>query len=308
MAKRKTTKKGGLFSFFSKKKKTGRRTKKTQPTISTGVKVTLAIMAVAILIAGGAIGLIYMDRYVKTTVSPENAAGPLAYVQLPVWVNQEWKDSIYKIVGDGPFPLNEKSAQTIARQLETISWLSNVKTQVTPEYIKVQADYRKPVGLVNVSRSRKYYLDIDMVVLDYMPLDTLPIIEITGIASPKSIPDPGLHWQAEDAAAAVQLLDYLYRCDTYYLNENRIQKPLLDEIASVDVSNFAARKSNSPDRPHIYLKVLDGTQVKWGAAIGQGNRYLEAKAEKKRERLYQFFLDNNNSLQGSAKFIELRNL
>ncbi len=306
MAKRKPTKKGGLFSFFSKKKKTGRGSKKSAPSISTGLKVTATIMVLAIIAGGGAIGLIYMDRYVNASVPPENATGPLGHYY-PDWVNQEWKDSIYKVIGDGPFPLNKQSAHQIAEKLETLSWISNVRAQVKPDYIEIKADYRKPVGLVEVGRN-KYYLDAHMVVLDYIPIDTLPVIEITGIASEKTIPAPGLPWQVEDAAAAVQLLDYLNRCDQYYLKEEQIQKPLLDEIESIDVSNFAARKSSSPDRPHIYLKVLDGTQVKWGAAIGQGDRYIEAKADKKRERLYRHFISNNNSLQGSAKYIELRQL
>lgn len=307
MAKRKTTKKSGLFSFFSKEKKTGRRSKKNEPLISAGVKLTLTIMAATILLAGVAIGLIYMDRYIKTTLPPQQTTGPLAYYY-PDWVNQQWKDSIYRKIGNGPFPLNEHAARQLAEQLEAISWLTHVRAQVKPDYIEIQAEYHKPVGLVELSRGRKYYLDSQMVVLDYLPIDTLTVIPITGIASLEAIPSPGLSWQAEDAAAAVQLLDYLYRCDMYYLKEELIKKPLMDEIASINVANFAARKSNSANRPHIYLKAADGTQIQWGAAIGQGDRYVEARAEKKRERLYQHFIDNNNSLQGTAKYIELRNL
>jgi len=306
MVRKKKTNKGDGFSFFSKKKKSTRSSK--QPaSVSSGVKITAYIMLVTILIAGAAVGLIYLERYVKNNNPPAEAVGPLAYAKLPAWVNQEWKDSIYKVVGEGPFPLNDESAKKIAEQLETIAWLSNVKTQVTPEFIMVQADYRRPVGLVDLGNDRKYYLDEQMVVLDYLPLDTLPIIEIKGIASPRSIPAPGNRWAAEDAHAAVQLLDILYKMDFNFQQKEQLEKPLLDEIESIDVSNFAARKSTS--EPHIFLSVKDGvTQVNWGASWGQAARYLEQTEKDKLIDLYQFFMDNSNTLQGAAKYIELRQL
>lgn len=262
---------------------------------------------VTVLIAGGAVGLIYLDRYVKATIGPEEAVGPLAYVKLPTWVNQQWKDSIYETVGEGPFLLNETTAKTIARQLEAISWLNHVKTQVTPDYIKIEADYRRPVGLVDLGRNRKYYLDAKMVVLDTLPLDTLPLIEIKGIASPRSIPAPGVTWAAEDARAAVELLDMLYKMDMHFQQAEQLEKPLLDEIESIDVSNFAARKSNKDS--HIILNVKDGTtKINWGAAWGQASRYVEQDEKDKLTDLYQFFMDHNNSLRATAKYIELRQL
>ena len=307
MAKRKTKKGNVLFGFFSKKKK-GRRSKKKDHSVSSGLKVVAGIALVTIFIAGGAVGLIYMDRHVKATIPAKEAFGPLAYVKLPVWVNQEWKDSIYKVVGDGPFPLNEGSAKKIAQKLETISWLSNVKTLVTPEYIRIEPDYRRPVGLVDLGKNKKYYLDAQMVVLDYIPLDTLPLIEIKGTASPpRSIPVPGATWAAEDTQAAVELLDMLYKMDVHFQQKELIQKPLLDEIESIDVSNFAARKNNK--HPHIVLNVKDGTtKINWGAAWGQASRYLEQDEKEKLASLYEHFRTYNNSLQGTAKWIELRQL
>ena len=310
MAKRKTTKKGGLFSFFTKKKKTTRGSKKSQPSISTGLKVTATIMVLAIIAGGGAVGLIYMDRYVQRTAAAATPSGSLKLIDPPAWIEtqQLWIDKLVDTAGGMRFPLNDQAAQYVTQRLSALSWLNNIHVQTTPEYITVKADYRRPVGLVDIGRGKKYYLAEDMTVLEYLPIDSVPVIEITGIAAEKTIPEPGLPWRAEDAIAAVQLLDYLFRCDLVYLKNGQIQKPLLDEIESIDVSNFAARKSSSPNRPHIYLKVLDGTQVNWGAAIGQGNRYIEAKADKKCLKLYEHFVEHNNSLQGSAKWIELRQL
>ena len=77
-------------------------------------------------------------------------------------------------------------------------------------------------------------------------------------------------------------------------------------IESIDVSNFAARKSTSMDRPHIVFNVKDGTKVYWGAAWGQAATAFEADDKTKLDRLYQWFMEHNNTLQGTVKIIELR--
>ncbi len=303
--KKKTTKKSGWFSgFFSKKTKGTRSKKKNQQSLSHGLKIAAGIVAATLLIGGAAVGFIYMDRYVKTSRPTEKTVGPLAYA-LPAWVNQQWKDSIYDVIGEGPFPLDKTSARSLAQKLERISWLSNVTARVTPEYIKIEADYRRPVGVVSLGGS-KYYLDRQMTVMEYLPVTAFATIEITGIGSPRSMPAPGNRWAAEDAAAAVELLDWLYKMDLHFQLKKDLEKPLLDEIDAIDVSNFAARKSNS--QPHITLTVKDGTKVFWGAAWGQAARYLEQDEQKKLVGLYQYYMDHNNTLQGTAKYIELRQL
>lgn len=305
--KKKTTKKGeGFFSFFKKKKKTTRSSKSQEKApISAGLKVAAGIVIATLLVAGAAVGFIYMDRYVKAIRPAEQAAGPLVLVEPGIWVNDQWKQRIEDLVGTGPFALNENSAQTIAGKLQTLSWLDNVRVRTTPEKIEVHADYRRPVGLVDLGRSQ-YYLDPVMTVLDYIPVTAVPVIEITGIASPRSIPSPGSRWAAEDAAAAVQILDVLYKMDLHFKHQKQLEKPLLDEVKNIDVSNFAARKSNTA--PHLTLTIEDGTQIFWGAAWGQASRYLEQDEKEKLTELYQFYMDHNNTLQGTAKYIELRQL
>lgn len=317
MARRKKKKKGGLQSFFSKKKKTKRSKRKNTDSFVTGLKVALSIMFLAILIAGGAIGLIYMDRYVKANASNEQSYGSLVLAKPGIWVNEEWKKKVQEITGKGPFLLDENSAKTIAQKVQTLSWMDNIRVETTPEKIIVHADYRRPVGLVRSGRNRKVYLDVDMTVLDYIPVTNIPVIEIKGLAS-SNIPEPGQTWLAEDAAAAVELLNLLYMADLHFLQEKekrgndtmsspekKIPKsPLLNEIESIDVSNFAARKSRSA--PNIVLNVVDGTKVYWGAAWNQANVYFEADEKDKLARLYQFFMDHHNTLGGTAKYIELR--
>ena len=303
--KRKTTrKKGSPFTFFSKKKKTS-RSGKAKSSLSAGLKIAAGLLLAVLLLAGAAVGFLYLNQYVKVSQPAGNATGPLVLVEPGIWVNEEWKQRIEHLIGTGPFPLDDNAAQTIAQKLRSLSWMDDVRVQTTPKQIEVTAHYRRPVGLIDLGRS-KYYLDAQMTVMDYIPVTAIPTIEITGIAAPRSIPTPGNRWAAEDALAAVQILDMLYKMDLHFQHEQQLEKPLLDEIQSIDVANFAARKSNSA--PHIVLTVKDGTKIFWGAAWGQASRYLEQDEKDKLTDLYQFYMDHNNTLEGTAKYIELRQL
>ena len=106
MARRKKKKKGGLQSFFSKKKKSKRSKRKDSDSFVTGLKVALSIMFLTILVAGGAIGLIYMDRYVNNTVKEETEdgsleikEGPLKLIDYPAWLSQDWVDTLIATAG-----------------------------------------------------------------------------------------------------------------------------------------------------------------------------------------------------------------
>ena len=142
------------------------------------------------------------------------------------------------------------------------------------------------------------YISEDNVALDYIDLPELAITEIIGFS--KSInPVIGQPLRQEDINAATKLIMVLSKMD----EKTMPQKPLLFEIAYIDVSNFAGRKSSTS--PHIILITKDGTQVYWGAAYGHSNRYLEASEQEKIAKLYQFYAENK-TLTGLVKYIELR--
>jgi hypothetical protein len=318
MARKKKKKKGGLLSFFSKKKKTKRSKRKDSDSFVTGLRVALSMMFLTVLGAGGAVGLIYMDRFVKNAAKEETKTLPVIFYwhgEDPKWLQQEWYDLIYSAIGGGQFVPNESLAHELQGKLTQFPWLYDTTVKITPDTIKIISGFRRPIGWVQSGRNRKIYLDVEMTVLDYIPVAAIPVIEINGLSSVK-VPEPGQKWAAEDVAAAVELLNLLYMADLHFQQENgkrendalpekKIpEKPLLNEIKSVDVSNFAARKSRSA--PNIVLNVADGTKVYWGAAWGQANVYFEADEKDKLARLYQFFMDHHNTLGGAAKYIELR--
>jgi len=315
--KKKTTgkKTGGFGGFFSKQKK--KRQPKARPSFVTGLKVALTILFLTVLAGGGAMGLLYLDRYVKAAAAEEIPEGTVVFKRPPIWLNQEWKDWIQETLGSATFPLDIDSAEIIFEKLQPVSWFKDLTVQTEPNGINVYAEYRRPVGLVT-SGNKKLYIGDDMAVMNYIPITAIPVIEIKGASS--KAPVPGQVWLAEDAKAAVELLNLLYRIDQLYQQQTEAQKnrktpspggripqkPLLNEIESIDVSNFAGRKSSSSDKPHLVLNVKDGTKVYWGAAWGQAATAFEADEKTKLDRLYQWFMEHNNTLQGTAPIIELR--
>ena len=139
--------------FFSKKKKS--RKPKSTVSFMAAMKTTLSIMFLTALVTGGAVGLIYLDRYVKDASSKQTPDGSLKLSNAPAWLNQDWIDILVKTAGGKRFPLDQDSARLVARKLEGLSWLSDIQVQTTPEFLEVRASYRQPIGMVQVNRSRK---------------------------------------------------------------------------------------------------------------------------------------------------------
>ncbi len=337
MAKKKKKKTGGLFGFFSKKKKTGRKSKKNQPTISAGVKVTLGIMAVTIIAAGGALGLFYMDHFVKYQQQPLSINTEFS-VRNPTdaWLQQEqaWVDMVYSVAGEVDNLPTEDIAKTVQQRLTQISWLYDIVVELDPQpdnclKVNITAGVRRPVAIIEVRR-QKYYLDHQMFVFEYKPLDFLKTPEITGF-SLNSKPTLQNTLNAEDIEAGINLIDYLLYCDSQYLAEKKtaypispqlyeiiqknkylfqklpnitVSKPLVTEIKRIDVSNCQGRKSST--KPHIIMYPQDGTPIEWGAALGQSTFYVEAYGEKKVENLYKTFINNNHSLDLKDKLKRLK--
>jgi len=81
------------------------------------------------------------------------------------------------------------------------------------------------------------------------------------------------------------------------------EKPLLNEIDSIDMSNFNGRQHNS--QPHIILYTKDNTEIIWGAEFGTWQRHLEATDGEKLAKLYGYYKEYG-SLSGGAKYINLR--
>jgi hypothetical protein len=162
--------------------------------------------------------------------------------------------------------------------------------------VLIEARWRKPLALVK-SGSQNFYVDDELVVLDFVPIPNLPIVGIEGLSA--RVPSQGEVWQSDDLDAAVTILAKLDQMDKSVTPD----KPLLYEIDRIDVSNFNGRKNSR--FPHIVLYTKDDTEIIWGAEFGTWQRYLETTDEEKLAKLYAYYKEYG-SLSGGVKYINLR--
>jgi hypothetical protein len=257
----------------------------------------LKVTAVLAFLAASGAFLRYAEGYVKT-ISPDQE-GSLVLVGVPNWADLNLREHVAEVAGGKRFLLTEETASVLARNLAPMAWLTDVDVQVTYKSVRVKARWRKPVAVIDIPEDReKIYIDADLVVLDYLPMPHLPIVEIKGVDL-KRRPWPGQVFDQQDLAAGVALVVLLHRMDAQMTPKN----PLLEHVASIDVRNFNGRKN--PREPHVTLRSKDGTQIIWGAEIGEWSKQFEAKDEQKLAKLYAYYRDYS-SLSAGAKYINLR--
>jgi hypothetical protein len=268
-----------------------RKKQRTYRPSLTGILKVLAMVCVFV-VAG--VSLYFAQMYV-TSARPAGT-GPLELMNVPEWASSELKAKIRAAAGGKTFRLNEEAAEIVAENLASVVWLDNIKIQTTHKQVLIKARWRKPLAMVKLG-SQSFYVDDELVVLDFVPMPNLPIVKIEGLSA--KVPSPGEIWQSNDLDAAVTILAKLDQMDKAVTPG----KPLLYEIDRIDVSNFAGRKNSQ--LPHIVLYAKDNTEIIWGAEFGEWQRYLEAKDEEKLAKLYAYYKEYR-SLSGGVKYINLR--
>jgi len=285
----------GLFSsiFGDISPQNRRRLSNMDPTLNFAI----VFAAAAVLW----IGFKDLEKYVRYAVPVSQRIGLLELVNPPWWINEQLKWKIYEAAtaNGEDLRLDEDSAQTVQQNLEkTLAWLQQVKVQTTSRNIRVNGNWRRPIAFVEVA-NEKFYLDTDMVVLDFVEIQHLPIIKIEGVSAIERIPVVGSKMDQTDLKEAVAILARLDRRDNLNINNKR----LLYEISRLDISNFNGRKNNT--KPHIVLYASDETEIIWGAELDRWHRHLEVKDEQKIARLYSYYSEKG-TLLGGAKYINLR--
>jgi hypothetical protein len=260
----------------------------------------LKILLLVGVIGCVAVGLAFLDRYVRDRQELFEKVAALDLVNAPSWVSGQLKNKIYAAAkADGEnLKLDEEAAASVQQNIETyVAWLDNVQVTATHDSLRIEGIWRKPLALI-AAGSERFYVDVGLVVLDYVPVPALPIVEITGV-SVRQVPPIGSVFERSDVAAAVSLLEWLDKMDS----KVSAKKPLLFDIDSIDVSNFSGRRDKS--EPHIVLYAKDGTKIIWGAEIGTWQRYLEAMDKDKIAGLYEYYRQHG-TLLGGARYINLR--
>ena len=274
-------------------------TKITRKSNVTGyVKAILFVCAFALVLAGFA----FLDGYVKTQTTGSSGNRTIELVgDVPNWVSEEIKNRIYAAAtaeANNSSNDDEKIAASAQSNIaKLVPWLADAKVQTTHKSILITGRWRKPLLLVTAEKN-KFFIDADLVVLDYSPIDNLPVINITGLELSKIPPTPGKVWQGDDLAAGMAVLNRLSRMDIAVTPD----KPLLRQIDRIDVANFEGRKNKR--EPHISLYTKDGTQIIWGAELGNWQRHLESPDDDKLAKLYTYY-QQYGTLSG-VKYINLR--
>ncbi|MHC4632963.1 MAG: cell division protein FtsQ/DivIB [Planctomycetota bacterium] len=276
------------------------RKKKKQETGWFGPRLIniLKVLVVICVLAGIVVGIVFLEKYVKKTVPGPQESVSLELANVPEWVSEELQAKILAAAGGQAFRLDEDAAQLVAENLASAVWLDEVKVQTKHDRLRIEGQWRRPLALVK-SGLHKFYVDTELVVLDFVPVPRLPIVTITGLSLVTKTPPPGKVWQRDDLAAAVTILDQLSQMDKFITPD----KPLLSEIDSINVSNFEGRADAR--FPHIVLYAKDNTEITWGAEVGKWQRYLESTDEEKLAKLYSYYKEHG-TLLGSAKYINLR--
>lgn len=295
--KRKNKTKVKLFNFGGSGKKRAKTSR--QP---LNLRYAFWILTLAAVFACIWFGFLFLDKYVKTTVGFEEKQGSLYLVDVPLWVNEPLKEKIYNAArADGEdLKLDADAAWSIQQNIkDLVAWLEEVKVQTTSDRFLIKAKWRKPLALIKYGL-HKYYVDANLVLLDFVPALNLPIVKVTGLEFKTKPPYAGEIWQLEDLAAAVRILTKLEQMDKALTPD----KPLLNEIERIDVDNFDGRKNSG--FAHIILYTADNTEIIWGAEFGAWQRNLEAPDEEKLAKLYSYYKEHGTLLNG-AKYINLRN-
>ena len=271
------------------------RTKKQAQIRKQKAMTVFKVAAVMCFLAGTGAFLRYAEGYVAQVKPVEE--GELVLLNVPGWVNWDLKGRVVAAAGGDRFPIQADTAEMIARNLASVSWIDHIQVDVTYDEIRVKALWRKPVAVLKRGSSQ-FYVDTDLVVLDPIPMPKLPIVEVR-MASQGLPPALGSVFDRDDLAAAIKLITLLGRMDADISPKN----PLLEQIAYIDVTNFMGRRNHSD--PHITFTSKDGAQVQWGAEIGEWAKHLEARDEEKLAKLYTYF-KQHGSLGAEARYINLR--
>jgi hypothetical protein len=262
----------------------------------------------AILFAGGILFItIQAKKYVASEAGGSDTPLKVVLKTKPEWMSDFLADQIAATV-----PRVSSSAfdhdllVTAVAKLQKNPWVQKVH-QVRRVYgeqpgdtIEVDCEFRSPVALVHFKDS--YWLvDNDGVKLpeeftaDQVPKITtgrdgrINIRVIDGVRQPP--PAAGQKWVGQDLAAGLELVKLFYG------------KPYLEEVPTIDVSNFAGRVHHGD--PQLVLGTRYGTQVWWGRPITAKDFFVEVPASRKLQIL-QAAVQQRGRIDAGKSYLDVR--
>ncbi|MHC4193473.1 MAG: cell division protein FtsQ/DivIB [Planctomycetota bacterium] len=278
------------------KARSPRKRKRQKPAYRPSLAGILKVFAAACVIAGVVTAFVFLKR----TVSTSQKTPTPVLVNPPAWITEQLAKEVYTAAtarGQDLNPSDELARSVQENISRSVAWLDQVQVRLTNNQLLIGGQWRRPIALIKRGPYR-FYVDTQMVVLDYVPLPDLPIVEVKELSTAPAPPAVGQIWQKKDLAAAVELLSALDARDALLTNS----KPLLYEIDSIDMSNFDGRKNTRA--AHIILYAGD-VEIIWGAELEKYQQHLESTNEEKIAKLYSYY-EEHGTVRSGAKRINLR--
>ena len=241
------------------------RTAKTAEAAGAGwfgsVRPLVPVVCVGLMIGAAAYGLEQLKHHAYRAMDFRPPIR-LALVDPPEWVVAEkWEPRILaSIPVPGPDQWTDPDlARRVAEQLEASGWVREVHrvTRHMDGTIAIKCDCRRPIAMV---LTPKGYVPIDREAFRLPEVYTSVSassgwLRIVGVESP--VPKVNASFEGEDARAAVHLAALLFeQGDAFTFG-----------ISAIDVINFRGRRDKRAC--HVKLWTPDGTEIKWGSAIGE---------------------------------------
>ncbi len=266
------------------------------PAASARFRKRVAIAALLVMTLAAAVaGYRAAWRYVRTELVFQSNPPTVVLKNRPVWMSDFLAEQIAIVAR----PLGTHSAldhqalvdsfNLLKSDLRISPWIKQIR-QVRLMYghkpgdtLLLDCQYRAPVAMV---RWGEYFWLVDeqavqlpgpftaaqlpRVMLGQNGLMNIRLIE--GVKN--APPGAGRRWSGEDVLAGLDMVKLLYL------------KPYAEEIMSVDVSNFAGRKSERDS--HLVLKTKytsPPSEIRWGRALRDADAFIEVSSERKLDAL-----------------------
>jgi hypothetical protein len=274
-------------------------------TIPWWVHATFGVILLALVM----VGVWKAKQFADESLARPAAPAKIVFLNKPAWMN----DALVARITESVSPvsvsssLDHKVLVDTTSMLRACAWVKNVN-QVRRVYggapgdtIEVDCEFRTPVALVmderlywmvdgdGVKLPEKFTADeLGKLGLGLEPKRQLRRIVGVDVRAPQA----GEVWKGDDIKAGLDLVKLMH------------DKPFLNEIVEVDVTNFASRMD--VNAAQLILRTFRGTEVRWGQPINSAQIYREQTPEAKLQMLERVYAQYDRVDAGSLVGIDVR--
>ncbi len=271
-------------------------------------RATMHLTAIVLFLGGCATGFYFLRSHVEHSLVFPAQPPTIVLKNRPPWMSDFLAGQIAKLARPAGTrsAFDHKLLVETHTALKTNPWIKSIKQvrrvygQRPADTLEIDCEYRAPVALVKWG-DFYWLVDGDSVKLpeaytaQQVPQivvgrdNQLAIRIVQGVKQPPA--EPGNRWDGEDLAAGLEMVKLLFH------------KPYAEEIAKVDVSNFAGRKDKK--EAQVVLITKYATEVRWGRPLSANDFFVEAAPAQKLKYL-QAIYEQVGRVDGNHPWIDLR--